>query len=371
MNKIWHCAAYLAFSGGGVKSYIDGLISSLPDMYASDLITSFDSVDQTTYVLLHVHEGELLDKLCNQCPAVYTLHNHHPYCPSGSKYLPLQGKGCDRIMSKLGCTWGHIVDGCGSRRLKQISYDFRRAYTALEAIQRLGITVIANSDYVRSQLIFNGVSPEQVVTLRCGIMTPLSKHEPLTEEVHGQQHILFAGRIVPEKGLDWLLKSMMKVNPSIHLDVAGDGWDLERVQNLAKRLKLEHRVTWHGWCDGERLEELYRQSFAVVFPSVWPEPAGLITLEAYARYRPIITSAVGGIPEHVRDRETGILVKPNHIKGLADAINDLSTNFEKARTLGLQGNAWFHEEFTLAVHASRLQKIYDREIARFNKTQKR
>jgi len=367
MYKIHHCAAYLASSGGGVKSYIDGLLDFQPDICARDLIASLDDIDQRHYDLLHVHEGELVSQLKNLCPAVYTLHNHHPYCPSGSKYFPIQEVVCDRKMSYFGCTWGHLIDSCGSRRPKQIAYNFKRAYVALEALQKLRITIIANSDYVRSQLILNGISPKQVVTLRCGIMAPKSHHEPLTQEIHNQQHILFAGRIVPEKGLDWLLKSLARVNPSIHLDIAGEGWDLERVENRAKSLNLQDRVTWHGWCDGEKLENLYRQSFAVVFPSVWPEPAGLITLESYARFRPIITSAVGGIPEHVCDRRTGILVKPNNIQGLSDAITDLAINFEKAKTLGLNGNGLFHEEFTLSIHADRLRKIYDAEIARFHK----
>ena len=366
MNKVQHCAAYLASSGGGVKSYVDGLLDSLPDMYAPDLVTSFNDLDQSQYLLLHVHEGEMLGGLKNQCPAVYTLHNHHPYCPSGSKYFPIQGVVCDREISILGCTWGHLIDGCGSRRPEKISSNFKRAYSALEAIKRLGITVIANSDYVRSQLIKNGISPSQVITLRCGIMAPKSKHEPLTESIHTQQHILFAGRIVPEKGLDWLLKSMVRVDSQIHLDIAGEGWDLLRMQNLAKDLKLHDRITWHGWCDGEKLEDLYRQSFAVVFPSVWPEPAGLISLESYARYRPIIASAVGGIPEHVRDRQTGILVAPNHIEQLASAIADLANDFERARAIGITGNAWFQEEFTMTIHAERLRKIYNAEISRFN-----
>jgi len=367
MYKVNNCAAYLASSGGGVKSYIDGLLATLPEMYAGELITSLRGLDQSQYRLLHIHEGEMLSCLNNSCPAVYTLHNHHPYCPSGSKYLPNQSVGCDRQMSPLGCTWGHLIDGCGSRRPKQILYNFNRAYTAFRAIQSLGITVIANSDYVRSQLILNGISPEQVVTLRCGIVSPSSEHYPLTPEIHAQQRILFAGRIVPEKGLEWLLKTMPKVDSAIHLDVAGEGWDLERMQNLAKTLKLDDRITWHGWCSGEKLENLYRQSLGVVFPSLWPEPAGLITLESYARFRPVVATKVGGIPEHIRDRQTGILVKPNDVNDLASAINILAKNFTKARDMGIDGNKLFLQEFTLPIHAFKLREIYDQAIAKFNR----
>jgi glycosyltransferase involved in cell wall biosynthesis len=102
----------------------------------------------------------------------------------------------------------------------------------------------------------------------------------------------------------------------------------------------------------------------VIFPSVWPEPAGLITLEAYARFRPIIASAVGGIPEHMRDR-TGILVKPNDEQALAAAINDLAHNFEKSQAIGIAGHQLFEEEFTLSIHAAKLTEIYDAAIAKF------
>ncbi|NUN64434.1 glycosyltransferase family 4 protein [Pseudanabaena biceps] len=366
MYKVYNCAAFLALSGGGVKSYIDGLLDALPEMYDPDLITSLNNLDQSKYQLLHIHEGEMLSSLTNLCPAVYTLHNHHPYCPSGSKYFPTRHVACDRKMSTIACTWGHLVDGCGSRRPNKIGDNLNRAYRAFQSIQKLGITVIANSDYVRSQLIFNGIDPDQVVTLRCGIISPKSSHEPLTPEIHAQQRILFVGRVVPDKGLDWLLRSMVNISPHIHLDIAGEGWDLEKMKILAKTLKLTERVTWHGWCNGEKLEDLYRQSLAVVFPSLWPEPAGLITLEAYARFRPIITSKVGGIPEHVRDRQTGILVKPNDVKELSTAINLLAKDVDKAREMGIAGNKLFLQEFTLSTHASKLREIYDQAIAKFN-----
>ncbi|MBD2149419.1 glycosyltransferase family 4 protein [Pseudanabaena sp. FACHB-1277] len=364
MYKVHHCGAGLALAGGGIKSYVDGLLTALPEMGDRHLITSLANLDQSQYDLLHIHEGTMLADLTGQCPAVYTLHNHDSYCPSGTKYLTASQKICDRQMSYLGCTWGQIVDGCGSRRPEKILAGFQRAYSNLELLQKLGITVIANSDYVRSQLIFNGLAPEQVVTLRCGIISPRSPHEPLTKTLHQRQRILFASRIVPEKGLDWLLRSLSYVDSQIHLDIAGEGWDLPRMRKLAEQLKLGDRLTWHGWCDQEKLEDLYHQSMAVVFPSVWPEPAGLITLEAYARFRPIIASAVGGIPEHMRDR-TGILVKPNDEQALAAAINDLAHNFEKSQAIGIAGHQLFEEEFTLSIHAAKLTEIYDAAIAKF------
>jgi len=367
MHKVQHCATEASF-GGGIKSYLDGLLATLPDMYAQDIVLSLANIDQSEYRLLHIHDAVILKDLKSECPAIYTLHNHNPYCPSGSKYLLTQGKVCDRKMSVIGCTWGHLIDGCGSRRPQKIVSNFKRAYSALDVLKNLEITVIANSDYVRSQLLANGLPESQVVTLRYGIAETSNSHNPLDSIVHNQKRILFAGRIVPDKGLDWLLRTMPLLDPHIHLDIAGEGWAMPQVRKLAENLNIGDRLTWHGWCQSEKLEDLYRQSFAVIFPSVWPEPAGLVTLEAYARFRPVIASNVGGIPEHIQDGKTGILIEPNNSQELAAAITDLAHNFDKAREIGLAGHDLFRTEFTLAIHAQRLQEIYDLAIAKFHKS---
>ncbi len=177
---------------------------------------------------------------------------------------------------------------------------------------------------------------------------------------------MFAGRIVPDKGVEWLIKALAQTNQRIHLDIAGDGWSKPSMEKLARQMGLSDRITWHGWCNGEKLESLYQQCFAVIFPSLWPEPAGLVTLEAYSHYRPIIASAVGGITEYVRDGETGILVPLHDIKKLASAINELGNNFSQSQLMGEQGQAWFQEEFTIDVHIQRLKDIYEKTITEFH-----
>lgn len=365
-NKIYHCSASIAAAGGGVKTYINGLYRAMPDTFGVEIIVNPSDYDQSHFQLLHIHEASALAQINNQCPVVFTAHNHNVYCASGTKYLSASKTSCDRLLNGLGCTWGHFIDGCGSLRPLQVLKNWQRASTELATLKKLGILTIANSDYVRSQLISNGLFASQVVTLLCGIAAPETIHAPLPQAVHAQKRILFAGRIVPEKGLDWLLRAMLLLDPSIQLDIAGDGWALPQVRRLAQDLQISDRLTWHGWCQGEKLENLYRQSFAVIFPSVWPEPAGLVTLEAYARFRAVIASAVGGIPEHIQNGKTGILVVPNQVEQLASAITDLATNFDKACAIGIAGNELFHSEFTLNIHAQRLQKIYDAAIAQFS-----
>ncbi|MEH1822700.1 MAG: glycosyltransferase family 4 protein [Nostoc sp.] len=364
-NLIYQCSNFNVGGSGGVETYLASLFEHRPPDISDRVLKSLKNIDQSQFKLLHIHSPDLLLQLTGECPTIFSVHNHSLYCPSGTKYLAEQQTVCDRNFSYLGCTWGKLVDKCGSRKPLRTLKELQTTHQFLDVLKKIKITFIANSEYVRQELIKNGVPPEQTVTLHCGISIPQTATAPLSLEVHQNHRILFAGRIVSDKGLEWLLKTLIHTDPKIQLDIAGEGWERPRLEKLANTLGLNKRITWHGWCDADKLNKLYQQCFAVIFPSVWPEPAGLITLESYARYRPVIASAVGGIPEHLQDGETGILVPANDIQKLADAIHELYIDHEKSRYIGEQGHALLMKEFTMAAHVNNLRTIYAKTIAEF------
>jgi len=73
--------------GGGVDTYVKSLLQAQPPNVSPQVITSLKNIDQSQFKLLHVQEQQLVWDITGECPVVYTLHNHSPYCPSGSKYL--------------------------------------------------------------------------------------------------------------------------------------------------------------------------------------------------------------------------------------------------------------------------------------------
>ena len=365
-DLIYQCSNFEVGGGGGVETYLASLFEHRPPDISDRVIKSLNNVDQSQFKLLHIHSPDLLLQLTGECPTIFSVHNHSFYCPSGTKYLAGQHTVCDRNFSYLGCTWGKLIDKCGSRRPLRTVRELQKTQNFLDVLKKVKITFIANSEYVRQELIQNGVPPEQTVTLHCGISVPKTATASLSLEVHQNHRILFVGRIVSDKGLEWLLKTLIHTDPQIQLDIAGEGWERPQLEKLANTLRLSNRITWHGWCDPDKINKLYQQCFAVIFPSVWPEPAGLVTLEAYASYRPVIGSAVGGIPEHLRDGETGILVPGNNIQKLADAIHELYTDYQKSRHMGEQGHAFLMKEFTIDGHIKNLRKIYAKTIAEFD-----
>ncbi len=351
--------------GGGVRTYLKSLLDNpspgIKHRLLEDLLAEGEHFD-----LVHVHEqAPLQDARLDSVPAIYTLHNHSTYCPSGNKYLASSAQPCERSMSVLGCAWGQLVEGCGSRRPEKIVQSYRNSRAEQQRLKQLHLPVIANSDYVRDQLLEHGLSGERVVTLRYGLPLPAQPAPALTRAIHAERRLLFAGRLVPSKGLDCLLRALALVDRRVRLDVAGEGWDQPRLMRLAERLKVADQVRWHGWCDAEQMRSLYHNCLGLVFPSVWHEPAGLVTLEAYRQRRTVIASAVGGIPEHVREGETGLLVPPNNPEKLAGAIEALQQDYEQARSMGEQGYAWFEAEFTLERHLRRLGQIYERVVSGF------
>jgi glycosyltransferase involved in cell wall biosynthesis len=74
------------------------------------------------------------------------------------------------------------------------------------------------------------------------------------------------------------------------------------------------------------LREYYKKAQVFVLPSVWPEPLGIVILEAMANSVPVVASGVGGIKEMVKEGETGFLVKPKDVRELAHKIKNLLDN---------------------------------------------
>jgi glycosyltransferase involved in cell wall biosynthesis len=368
---VHHCYAnFPTHDDGGMATYVRSLLHYRYPNVSPTVLDSPKNVDQKQCLLLHVHGRPPLHELSGECPVVYTHHNHSSYCPSGTKYLASAKTQCDRKMSVLGCTYGHIADRCGSLRPQNIVRNIKGAFQELELLKSFKVLVIANSEYVRTQLIANGFPNDQVITLKLGIQLPQEPSYPLTYENFKKQRILFVGRLLPDKGVEWLLEALANVTPLIHLDIAGEGWARPRLEKKARLLGVENQVTWHGWCSRKKLDKLFKQCFAVVFPSVWPEPAGLVTLEAYSHHRPIIASSVGGIPEYISNGKTGQLVQPNNISELVEEITDFSLNFDKCRMFGDMGYQLLQQEYLIDRHVEKLQHIYEKAIIIFHENKK-
>jgi glycosyltransferase involved in cell wall biosynthesis len=138
--------------------------------------------------------------------------------------------------------------------------------------------------------------------------------------------LIFLGRLVPVKGLDRLLRALAELQEPVGIRVAGDGPERPRLQALARRLGIDAR--FEGWVSGERKEALLSACDAIVVPSEPEDGLPTVLFEAKARGLPIISTALGAIPEPLRSHPDTLLVPPLDRGALARAIQQLRARHE-------------------------------------------
>ena len=134
--------------------------------------------------------------------------------------------------------------------------------------------------------------------------------------------LLFVGRLVPEKGLDTLIKSLpiiLAKGANVKLVVVGEGPQKEMYQRTANEQGLHEKVFFAGHIDDWTLRALYRVADVTLVPSKF-EPFGIVALEAMAAHCPLVTTTAGGLDEIVDDGGTGLKVPPDDPNALAGAI---------------------------------------------------
>jgi type III pantothenate kinase len=172
---------------------------------------------------------------------------------------------------------------------------------------------------------------------------------------------VFAGRIVRTKGVEVLIRAAREVDAEFA--VCGDGRELDAMRALAAELGVQERVQFTGWLDAGELAEQLGGASIVVVPSLWPEPFGLVGIEALAAARPAVASATGGIPDWLEDGVSGLCVPPGDPALLAQALNELLDDPERRRKMGLAGKRAVAERFSAETHLDALLAGYRRARA--------
>ncbi len=144
--------------------------------------------------------------------------------------------------------------------------------------------------------------------------------------------ILFVGNLVPQKGVEYLLRAKNLMKSKTYLVIVGGGPLLKKLKKMVKDENIKDVIFTGPRRD---INNIMAASDIVVLPSV-SESWGIVLLEAMAMGKPIVATRVGGIPELV-DEDVGILVKPRDPHALASALEELLSDKEKRELLGKNG----------------------------------
>ena len=132
------------------------------------------------------------------------------------------------------------------------------------------------------------------------------------------------------------------------------------MREQARRHGISERVRFTGWLGGAELACELAEASVVVMPSLWPEPFGLVGIEAFAAGRPAVASATGGIGDWLEDGVSGLLVPPADAGRLASALSELLEDPDRQRRMGAAGRESVAARFTPARHVAALLDGYER-----------
>lgn len=286
-------------------------------------------------------------------PVVKTLHDYKLICPNTS--MVSQGRICEQCK-------GHRYYNVVRYRCKRDSLSASllagleaTLHHTLHIYARHVDTFIAPSRFLETKMREHGVDTP-IVTIP-NFVNP-AEFMPTKSKAN---HIVYAGRLVATKGIRTLLRAMLEL-PDIPLYVAGTGELEEEMHAYARRHDLR-QVTFLGHLERSDLLPLVQSALCTVLPSEWYENYPMSAVESLACGTPVVGSAIGGIPEIVRDGETGLLFEPGNAAELAAKLQALTTQPEYARHLGACGREQVLQINTPDRHYQATMEIYARLLS--------
>jgi glycosyltransferase involved in cell wall biosynthesis len=165
--------------------------------------------------------------------------------------------------------------------------------------------------------------------------------------------ILAPMRLTHEKGALLLPEIARALTGRAEVWVPGMGYLFNKLQAQARDVP---NLRLLGTCDDACMQELYAAASVVIAPSLWPEPFGIVGLEAMAHGRPTVAFARGGITDWLDDGVTGLLVRRVTAKAFAASVLSLINDPGRAERLGAAGRQRIIAEYTAEPHLAALKR---------------
>jgi glycosyltransferase involved in cell wall biosynthesis len=169
--------------------------------------------------------------------------------------------------------------------------------------------------------------------------------------------VCYVGRLSKEKGVATLMDAM-KRSPGVRLKVIGDGPLRAALEKKCRDDGMKN-VTFLGYQAGEALKEEIRRSLFLVIPSEWYENNPRAVIEAFALGKPVVGARIGGIPELVRDGETGLTFESGNADDLSEKIRTLVSRPDLIMEMGKKARRFVELELNSEAHYKRLMAIYE------------
>ena len=232
----------------------------------------------------------------------------------------------------------------------------------LEAVK----LVLVRSESLRRAVIRLGCDEKKIEIQRTGIPLDEFSFRERNSPKNGEWRFVQAGRLIEKKGLPVTLRafaSFLRQYPNATLTIAGEGPLLGQLQDLARELKIDNRVSFAGFISQEQLREIYYASHIFLHPSETgpdgnQEGIPNSMLEAMASGLPVFATQHGGIPEAIENGVSGVLVPEHDDRELGRALLNAAQDPEFLSRIARAGADAVRKNFDLALQARRLEDVY-------------
>jgi glycosyltransferase, group 1 family len=238
-------------------------------------------------------------------PIIQVLHDLYLLCPGSNMFK--YGRACEKQ-----CRICSLMRFCHRKKSKDINAVVGVSSYILERIKKSGY--FSNA---KARVIYN------------------ARNIPESSEYRGRDsefsfRIGYIGTISKVKGVEWLIRTFMRLDINATLLIAGRGESIEYEEYLKKLASTDKRISFLGYM---KPATFFSQIHLSIVPSIWPDTFPTVAIESCAYNVPVIATKVGGLPEIIHHEINGLLIKPLDDISLSDAIMNLYKNKNLLRSL--------------------------------------
>lgn len=293
------------------KNKIRGFVNGIYNIKAKNELKKVLKTLNKDETIIHIHgwtkalSSSVFEiSLKKKFNTVLTMHDYFTVCPNGGLFNYKTSEICD--FEPL--SWKCINCDCDSR-----NYFFKMYRLIRQLVQNKNLKHLKYGIAI-SELVKN--KNKKIKNIRI-IENPI---EEIFQRINVEENkkYIYIGRVCKEKGTELFCKAISDLN--LNGVVVGDGGELEYLKT-----KYEN-IEFTGWIENIEVKKYLNKAKCLIFPSVWPEPAGLTALEAISRGIPIIVSSNTATESYVKKYDAGLIFENNNVEDLKEKIKLLNSN---------------------------------------------
>ncbi len=176
----------------------------------------------------------------------------------------------------------------------------------------------------------------------------------IPDETASGEGVLYIGRLVPKKGIKYLIRAMKDVDT--HLTIVGDGPERERLETLVSSLDVD--VTFVGEVDPNEVNQYYRDAAVFALPSIEGEGMPNVILESMSWGLPVVATESGALPTLLDDGKTGYIVPMRDSDMLRDRMTELLNNPDRREAMGCAARKHVDKNHSWNWLITKLETVY-------------